>query len=392
MNYKKNELCYEIMLKDTVVASINISNGFATIKENALPFDLKLKANIQTIEDSIENILSFKEWCASRTLMMSQKHAKKICNALAISQDVSVENKARIAIAYHCSTLQDSYWIKQKGSSLTYEEVSLFRNTSRNVLTPVSLRGEVDSIFTNKLKNWSDIGADGTLAKSWIREDGAYYLYKTGDNLDGEVLASNLLKQAKANAVAYIKTKNKDVDVVKCECFTNEDTSFIPYRTFARAFNGAALKFIKDNFLEEYANMVVATYLTGNEDLHDKNWGIVTNPNTGDIKGLAPLFDFDGCFVNYKNSKNLKFLPECVYVSERNDVFFYNDWNMEDYRIEGPTIEEAALQYAPFASVEYTNIDLDTIPEAFRDELERRITKLTKQKSKEILDAETERE
>ena len=376
---KKNNTEYDIMFKDIVVGKINTADGSASIENSFMPIDLNFKIAPQTIEDRVANVSAFKDWCASRTLMMSQKHAKKICNALNLSQDIGTENKAGIALAYHCSTLQDCYWVRQTGSELEYKDVSLFQNTFRNILTPVSLRGELGSVFTKKLKNWSDIGADGTLAKSWIREDGEYRLYKTGDNIDGEVLASDILSLMGANSIHYMKKEDEGLEVSVCPCFTNEDVSFMPYRTFAKALGLDAITYIKDNFLSEYANLVVATYLTGNEDLHDKNWGIAIDNNTGKISSLAPLFDFDGCFLYYESSKNMKFLPECIFVTEDGEKLAYNDWTMEDYEIEGPTIEEAALKYAKYATLDYKGLSLNVIPEKYRDEFERRVNTLERQ-------------
>lgn len=37
------------------------------------------------------------------------KACKKICNALALSQDMTIENKAKISLSYHCSR---SYGVK----------------------------------------------------------------------------------------------------------------------------------------------------------------------------------------------------------------------------------------------------------------------------------------
>ena len=237
---------YNLMLKDRIVMTIDVTDGTVKIEdERLLPFDFHVIDQPILIADRLKNLTSFQDWCAGRTLMMSQKHAKSICNALAISQDISTENKANIALAYHCSTLQDAYWIKKNSENLSYNNVSLFCNTSRNLLTPVSLKGQ-DSIFTKKLKNWSDIGTDGTLAKSWIRENGKYYLHKESDNTNGEILAGIILNLMGFHSVKYERADEDGLHITKCPCFTSEDMSFIPYRTFAKKYKENAIKIVKE--------------------------------------------------------------------------------------------------------------------------------------------------
>lgn len=371
---------HEIMFQNKIAAKINTEDGFFVIENGPLPMDLRCKPMPQSIKDRVENVTEFKEWCAGRTLMMSQRHAKKICNALNLSQDTSVDNKAKIALAYHCSTLSDCYWVRKAGEYTSYKEVSLFRNTSRNILTPVSLGGKSSSLFAKQLKNWSDIGADGTLAKSWIRENGTYYLYKTGDNTTGEVAASKCLASVGAHTILYteeelaLSEKEEPLRVTRCPCFTSEDYSFIPFKTLVKNMGFDAISYVKENFLTDYANMAVATYLVGNEDLHDKNWGLLFDNRKEQITGLAPLFDFDGCFLYYQASKSLKFLPECAYVNKKGEKYAFYEWNIgEVYTLEGPTIEEAALQYAPYCTLNLETLTKESIPASFQEEFASRV-------------------
>lgn len=71
-------MIYEIMRKDTSLATINMEDGSVKINE-ILPIGLVLinTNNNTSIKDRIKNISNFKSWCAGRLLMMNQKHAKK---------------------------------------------------------------------------------------------------------------------------------------------------------------------------------------------------------------------------------------------------------------------------------------------------------------------------
>lgn len=361
-------MIYEIMRKDTSLATINMEDGSVKIN-GILPIGLVLinTNNNTSIKDRIKNISNFKSWCAGRLLMMNQKHAKKICNALALSQDMSDDNKMKIALIYKCTTLQDAFWVKEKNDNIRYNDVSLFRNESHNILTPVSLRGE-SSIFNKVLKNWVDVGTDGTLAKSWIRKNGQYYLLKKSDNFEGEILAGKIGKMLELDCVEYTLEEKPDITI--CKCFTNEDIGFIPYGVFVRQFSGNAIGYIKDNYIQDYANLAVFTYLVGNEDLHDRNWGLKINNNTGKIIGLSTNFDFDGCFLNtYKTSENNYFLPECEYIDKNNHLSQkYYDFDIDsEISIIGPTIKDMALKYVSMSTLNLDNIDLSIIPDKFKN-------------------------
>lgn len=383
-----NETVYEIMLKDNKLASIDTSTGEVMVYKK-LPIGLSFNCCPKTISEHLSNLNSFQDWCAGRVLMMSQKHAKKICNALALSQDMTTENKAKISLSYHCSTLNDSYWVKKCGENIEYKDISLFENTSTNILTPVSLKGKTSSLFRQKLKNWSDIGVDGTLAKSWIRENNDYYLYKECENADGEVLASVILRNLGIAHVDYEKKCEEDFVFTKCKCFTNENLGFVPFRTLIKD-DANAIDFIKSHYLTQYANFVVSTYLIGNEDLHDKNWGVVINEE-GNITGLAPMFDFDGCFLSYQGSKNLPFLPECEFVSEFGKrLKTYNFDIDETYTVEGPTLQEAAYCYAKDSTIDFDKLNFDLIPDKYKEEFKTRIDEIINHKE-QFLEQDEER-
>ena len=367
------------MTQNKKLAEINTETGDAIVYAK-LPIGLSLVEHPATIASSVKNITAFQDWCSGRVLMMSQKHAKKMCNALALSQDMNTANKANIAISYHCSTLNDCYWVKTYDEDVCYEDVSLFRNTSTNILTPVSLRGEASSIFRHKLENWSDIGVDGTLAKSWIREDGVYYLYKENNNAAGEELASTILDMLGVDHVSYTKVKDSGLEMTKCKCFTSEDVGFIPYRTLVKEMGENALDYVKNTFMEDFANLAVCSYLIGNENLHDKNWGLLINSD-GNITGMAPMFDFDGCFVTYKASASLLFLPDCRYITEDGKNTNLFEFDIDDfYTVKGPTLKEAAMKYSKYSSIDLSSIDYSLIPDKFRDEFQIRVSEIIAQK------------
>lgn len=131
----------------------NTNEGFYDVLDNSkMPYGLNISLEQPpTFQIMLSNNREMTRWCAGRTLPMSQKHAKKIRNLLGFSQDDDDVTRSQIALTYRCLTLDDSYWVKREEKSLDWKEVSLFQNKSRNALTPVSLRGDVSTVFEGKL-------------------------------------------------------------------------------------------------------------------------------------------------------------------------------------------------------------------------------------------------
>ncbi len=321
---------YWLMLKDDPVLFFNMEDGECQIRnEKKLPYEMDVRQNpMGDFKSRLYNVSAIQNWCANRTLSMSQKHAKAIRNALNLSQDDSDTTKSRIAISYHCLSLDDSYWVKKADSETTWEEVNLFHNPSRNALTPVSLKGTLSALLNGKLKNSSDLGVDGTFAKSWVRdENGILYLLKADDSRESretvnEVSACKVLDCFNISHAEYSLSEYDGIRVSKSKLFTDENHGLVKYKAFKKYCKRHGLNPIceieRSLFAEDYYKMCVATYLIGNEDLHDGNWGFLQDAGTGEIAGFAPLYDFNYAFTSdyVKGADSLSFVPENRVVDE----------------------------------------------------------------------------
>ena len=293
--------------------------------------------------------------------------------------------RANIALSYRCLSLDDAYWVADVDSTLKWEDVSLHSNKSRNVLTPVSLCGKVSTIFKRKLDNSCDLSVNGTFAKSWIREGNSLYLCKadtskSSNETISEINASQLLKSVGANAIEYTLDYIDGTRVSKCKCFTSNSISFIPYKIFKQAYSGA-INWIRKVFKEDYANMCVANYIIGNEDLHDGNWGILLDNNSFNYIGLAPLFDFNYAMSedSYIGSKNNLFVSEVYYIDvNTGDVIYDSDniSNIEYIMKSSGSIEEIAIREFSNCTLNLRSIDYTGIQEDYIKEIEYRINKL----------------
>lgn len=362
-----------LMCRDKAIAEIfKKSRKFRILNKELFPPELAFSDT----DDIADNFQEFDQWCADRTLPLSRKNVKMICNTLGFPQDQSVKTKAAIARAYHCCTLTDSYWVKKEGEACRWEDVSLFFNKSSNILTPVSLCGKTSTIF-NKPLNHADMVVDGTFAKSWVREgkEGYFLLkaddYKQADKVYAEVAASEIIGQLTDHVVLYKAGIYDNTIISRCRCFTDELHAYVPFKALVKKMgHDAALDFVLAQFPEDFALMAVSTYLTGNVDLHNGNWGLIRDMDTGRYVSFAPLFDFNYCFNDdYIGSRNARFIPETKVIDLEAGAEILTD-DIEDYHFAfSPvrTLEEAALYYAAKYLQDYGFPEELQIPESLSE-------------------------
>ena len=145
---KKNIKTYEIMHMDKVVASIS-STGYATIfNPRFMPYDLYFEEE-EDIDILINNLNNFYHWCASRVLTLDRKYAKEILNSIGVAQAVTDKERANISLSYHCVSLTDVYWIRQKDENIIFENINLYDNTLNEAVVELSLKGRQMTV-TNK--------------------------------------------------------------------------------------------------------------------------------------------------------------------------------------------------------------------------------------------------
>lgn len=335
MNIGSDSSVYYIMFMDKPVVKVDMGKGDVTIREEFCPYDLSMIEQPQNFNERFQNLTAFVEWCASRVRFMERMYAPQICSCLGLPIDDDPKHLADIAVTYSGSTMKDAWWVKKKDSDVVYNDISLFQNKAENPLTVISLFGEQGKLERN-LDNWSDLTIGGFSPKSWVYEQGVFYLYKQSRNTKGEVAASKVLASMGVHVVPYEQVKIRDTLFTKSPCFTSEKVSFISCNALVKKKGLKIIDTIRSQFPKEYANMIVSTYLVGNEDLTDKSWGVLMSNQSGKILGIAPLFGFEKCFLKYDAMANF-------------------------------VIREVAANYAAQAEIDYDKADISHVPEHFRD-------------------------
>ena len=301
----KNDVTIQLFLKNTLLAEYNNETGEAHIYEpELLPFNLRDIKGINPVADAVKKQTGFYNWCCTRVLNINRANAKKILNALNLSQ--SEEGKFMVSMACHSVSLNDSYWTKLNvETDLNWDNISLYSNHLSEIIRHIALTG--DLTITGKIDGTTpEVTGQGAYAKAWRREVDGLYLYKADGEMKQEskieVEISNILDCFNVDHVHYdadAYENDPDLFCCKCKCISDEDTAIVPAEHFftwcnrqGKDFRQEVLKLDSEN----YYKMLVVDYLVANTDRHIQNWGFFMDNATGQLTGIHPLFDHNNGF------------------------------------------------------------------------------------------------
>jgi hypothetical protein len=309
---------YVLMCKDKVVGVISNDGSWAGDHVELLPKNFNPDEGVRPMTlESDGNLGKFIAWCAGRTLSIDRVNAKKILNALRLTQSQSPVEKAKVALAYRCLSLIDSYWVRL---GLTddgkWEDVDLRNNTLNNSLALIALKGTSMTIQA-KHGLTAEVTTLGSYAKGWFRvgNDKLPYLYKAiggeGNEVEREVCASNIIDCFnRYGNVKYETAVMEGVRCSKCAVMTNENKGIVhaaDFNVWCIANGTNAVDYARLHYRKEFSQMMVIDYLIANSDRHGYNWGFWHDMNTGEILGLHDLYDHNNAFArDYLNDEKLE--------------------------------------------------------------------------------------
>lgn len=290
-----------LMFHKAEVAFISSNGKVDILREDLLPYNIYLEES-GDIDSLINNITNFYAWCSSRILSLDRVYVKQILNSIGIKQAVTDKDRAEIALSYNCVSLRDQYWVKEFGSSLSYDDVNLFDNSLGNVID-ISLRGKSITL-TNLSLITKDLTTNGTIPKAWVRKGNSFELYKD-DSSNKEVRASDVLASLGFDVLEYCSVTYDSTACSKCDCFTSKELNYVTAGEYECTYEVSFL--IKTYFYKEFMTMLLCDYLIGNSDRHQDNWGFLFNKDRV-ITSFAPIHDFDHAFEADTNSLCLPML------------------------------------------------------------------------------------
>lgn len=295
--------------------------------------ELIAKFDIDQLLESVVNVIEFKRlpnmFGDIRVFIKNRrapKHRENIKKLLELSGCDTLRGFLDVA---HALSLVDTFWVKQEGSKLRWEDVSLYTHPFDEAIAKTAFEGGLHGIGFSTTS--PEYGTDGSFAKCWIREGQQIKMLKRGSSgasnagLEpySEYYASQVVKLFTDNYVYYgLRSKSGRICSV-CNIFTSEDYGYVPYA--AVDSGNTSIDLILENAEElnvqdEIKTMFVLDAVIMNTDRHKNNFGFIMDNRTLKLVGAAPLFDH-----------NLALLPYAVEEKE----FEYGG---EYYRDHGPRI------------------------------------------------------
>ena len=290
-----------LMLKDHPVAEI-VGFNVQILDYAHLPYSLRRE------DLNFDHI--FHGWTESRVLSLSRSNAKKILAGFRMRQN----NAYEIAALMHFATLTDCYWIKDAGEAVEWKDVDLFSSSLSKEVADTALFGK-NLLFTGKIVT-PESSTQGLAAKAWYKdENGQLFLYKIGRK---ELAAAEILQKLKISHVPYYdasgdlqkmadaehiaKIRDARESLVKAPIITNHDRSIVTWNDYCENCEANGIdEYRLVSRLRLYHEMQVADYILGNSDRHGDNWGFFMDNDSGELRGLHPLFDHDHAFSTEKD-------------------------------------------------------------------------------------------
>lgn len=277
---------YQIMSKDIIVGEYS-DGKYKAIDALREPLFLKTTGD-------------FERWLSERCLDTSRAHSRllvRITNTSSLSP-------AEISLKVNAAKITDTYWVREKGSSLTYEEV-LFHTDE---LAMTALHGNSDG-FKYRKGDTPELTNTGSYEKCWLKKNSGWCLLKKENPREAfsEIFTSEFARNLGFRSVQYAYDE-KNSSVVSKD-FTNEGNLCLEeaagiigedHDDFEK--NYQVFSEMRPGFAEEYQRLLFIDAVCMNYDRHSYNYGVMRDPDSGEIISMAP---------NYDNNLSLYTNPAC---------------------------------------------------------------------------------
>lgn len=238
------------------------------------------------------------EWLEGRTIPKNRQFVDRILSAAGLS----VGDTLGILDVSKGLSVNDSYWLDDCSNELYFSDINLFDNRFDETLALIAYTGYTPS-QRRKAGLSSEWTTDGQFPKAWRREKDGIYLYKAGS--DGfanagmepysEYLASQVAEAMGLEHVNYDLKQWQGRLASVCKLMNTKEIAFVPFwkatgqsrfpQTLAVAW--ACSK----ELFEQKQDMIIFDALICNIDRHGANFGVLRSNLTGQVLGMAPLFD-----------------------------------------------------------------------------------------------------
>ncbi len=309
-------------------------------------FDMDKELNVSNIDILCDEIKLFPENLKEvnsesvKHFILNKLIPKNRANLECFLSAVNIELDDFKAILDYSKGLSiiDAYWIT-RDDGLRYEDFNLFDNEINEELSLAVFNGTKAKVNNTVLS--PEFTTNGAIPKCWIKKDDGYYLYKsstgylgfanTGNEPYSEYYSCQLLKELGIPYIDYDLEMYQGELVSVCKIFTSKDIAYVPIHLVAniddidKAYNWC----LEHNLEEAFGDMILFDALIYNHDRHLGNFGIIKDNHTGDILGMAPIFDNGAGLLAYTSLSKFKDLATFEDYYKNN-----NDFNMSNYWID----------------------------------------------------------
>lgn len=282
---RKNSLSLEIMNKDVLVATYK-DQKLDIVNEKLLPIYLKSFNNVEG-------------WLASRAIDAHRTNSRLIKKALRLS----IYDDIASVLYVHGATITDTYWVRDIGSTLAYKDVSF----GDNAFDQLAIRGRSDDFAiagNSKSKHTPELTNIGSFEKCWRFDHGEWYMEKS-ENINAafsEVYISRVGRMLGMSMADYELSEYG----VRTKDFTKSgEYNFEPAESFIPESRSNDYGYIYEKLLllcpqsaKPFVQMIFFDAVFYNPDRHLANFGLLTNPDTGECISFAPLFDHNIAFIS----------------------------------------------------------------------------------------------
>lgn len=301
----KDNIVLEFIKTDTLEGQFKIVTEY---KNQARPYLIEKDSN------------ELDTWINNRAIPTSREHIDRVL----LSLDLDSKERFNLLLVNHGTSLNDTFWIREKdelnikGEALIWEDVNLYK-AFKESLGIVSFFGNTSSLG-GKMKT-PELTTQGMLRKAWRIIDNNIYLYKAnthgyanaGNEMYSEIVAYQIADILGLNHIKYEMVKWNDVDCVRSKLFTSEEFGYLTMTEYLTRELGSKIKWryndickvIPNECMSQLNDLMVFDFIIENKDRHFSNFGFLVNNDTGEIKGLAPIFDNGYSLLNFQMEEDL---------------------------------------------------------------------------------------
>ena len=295
-----DNLNFYIMHKNHVVAITNFSAEGAMLSYKTNPSE----SEHLPLQERQDEFTGLKKWWRERSVPIDQGHISEFL------RKHGYHGPEQYLVKNLGLSLTDCYWIRPMDSDLKWEHVNLFTNDfHENVLA------EAEGTDDGGIPRYSPNGSlQGSIEKTWSIVDGNRCLVKGNHSILSQESLNEIFScrihegQGFRNHVHYdlIRIKDKPYEFgCISRAFTSERDELIPawavytsekkpnHLTPYEHFIETAGKLGADKIdLRQFLEYQIMTdYLMSGYDRHMNNIGLIRDPDSLKIKGIAPIYD-----------------------------------------------------------------------------------------------------